>query len=147
MSLSIFMIFEGFRYHADITQRLNLVFHESPGFFPVVIGTVMLLCSLMLLVRSIKGGLVKENIQNLTAGAKGLLNKDMGYALVGIAYMGLYVFVLLPLLGFVISSILFLVGIMLYLKATSLPKIILIAVSVASISFVVVEMVFRVPLP
>ena len=147
IALSIFMIAEGFRYHADIIQRLDLAFHESPGFFPVIIGSLMLVCSILLFFRSIKGGALKENIDNLVKGAKGLINKDMGYALIGIAFMALYIFVLLPFLGFIIASVIFLVGIMIYLKATSIPKIIAIALSIVVVAFVVVEIVFRVPLP
>ena len=147
MALAIFMVIEGFSYHSQITQRLDLAFYESPGFFPVIVGVIMLLCSIMLFVRSIKGGALKENLQKIKAGAKAFANKETLYAIVGIVIMGLYVFLILPLLGFVIGSILFLVGIMLYLKAGHIVKIILVSAVVIGVSYVVVQMVFRAPLP
>lgn len=147
MAISIYMIVEGFRYHADITQRQDLPFYGSPGFFPVVIGGGMLICSILLFIRSIKGGAFKENIQKIAAGAKALANKETLYTIGGIGIMALYVFVALPMLGYVIGSLLFLVGIMLYLKAGHIVKILLVSGAVIGISFFVVQVIFRAPLP
>lgn len=147
MALSVYMIVEGISYHAQITQRLPLAFYESPGIFPVIIGSVMFLCSAMLLVRSLKGGAFKENIQKIIAGAKGLANKDTLFSVVGLAIMALYIFILLPFLGFVIGSVIFMVGLMLYLKSGHIIKIILISTAVVAISYVVVQIIFRAPLP
>lgn len=147
LALSVYMVIEGIRYHQDITRRMALAFYESPGFFPVIVGSVMFVCSLMLLVRSTKGGALGENLQKLKDGASALMNKDMLFACVGIAIMGLYIFIVLPFLGFLLASIIFLVGIMLYLKAGHWAKILLIAISIVGISVAVVSMIFRAPLP
>ena len=149
------MVIEGFTYHSNITQRLDLEFYESPGFFPVIVGSIMFICSAMLFVRSLKGNSVGEIFQRISEGANALMTKQTLYSVVGIAIMGAYVFVLLPVLssllppnlGYVVSTIIFLVGIMLYLKAGSIIKILLVSSCVVGISYVVVQMVFRAPLP
>jgi len=155
IALATFMIFEGFSYHSQITQRLDLAFYESPGFFPVIVGAIMLICSIMLLTRSLKGGALKENIEKIKSGAKAFATKQTLYSLVGIAIMGTYVFLLLPFLssllppgmGFIAASVIFLVGIMLYLKAGHIVKILLVSGLVVGISYIVVQMIFRAPLP
>jgi len=158
--ISIFMIFSGIGYYNELLQRREIPFIESPGLMPVIVGSGLLICSLMLLKRSMEDTSIKEITQNIKDGAKSLANKQTLYTLVGIALMGLYIYVMIPLfssihvlnsilygLPFIIGTIIFLIGIMLYLKATSLFKISIISVTFVIILYIMVRVVFNAPLP
>ena len=160
MGLSVYVIFEGRRYYQAIQARGAIVFHESPGFLPVIIGTAMLVCSILLLVRSIKGGALGENLQKIKTAAVDLVKMPTIHkAIIGCSWMGLYIFVLLRAWGFVTASVIFLVIFMAFLQfeklRSSTKKGIFIlfakytSISVISVGFtyVMFQVIFRVPLP
>ena len=160
LAISIFMIFSGIGYHNQLLQRVNVPFVESPGLLPVIVGSGLLVCSIMLLKRSMENTSIKEIAQKIKEGTKAISNKQTLYTLVGIALLGAYIYIIIPLfsaipgldsiifgLGFLIGTIIFLIGIMLYLKATSLFKISIISIVFVIILYILVRVVFNAPLP
>ena len=117
IALSIYMISESIRFHSVVDARIATPFIRSPGFFPMIIGVGMLLCSLLLLVRSLRGIAFREIIQNIIETAITIVKSPVTFkAVIGCSWMGAYIFVLLPHLGFVSGSILFLVVLMIFLQ-------------------------------
>ncbi len=80
---------------------------ESPGIFPGLMSGVLLVLGLCYAVRSLRrGGRIK--LAALAAGALPLVTApDNRSLLLGILFPALYVFVAIPLIGFYISSALF----------------------------------------
>ena len=160
MALSIYVIISAFGYHGEIQSRGNIVWNQSPGFFPIIVGSALLFCSIILLIRSIKGSGVKAHLQTVGAGAKEFFTSKMTLrAVIGLIWMGLFVFVFLEMLGFVVSSLLYAITLMVYLQAGDifrkpLGKAIVHILILAVIATVVVfatyflfQEIFRAPLP
>ena len=139
MALSVYVIFEGYSYYQAIQVRGVSPFYESPGFFPVIVGSGLLICSVMLLVRSLKGGALAENVAMAASGFKNFVTSDVAWrALLGCAWMGFYVFFLLSWLGFILASFLFLIVLMTFLH---LDKIIGVDVKSVALTFVKIVVV------
>lgn len=158
--LSIYVISESVRFYNEINQRMPTAFHQSPGFFTIIVGVALLICSVLLLIRSVKGGSMPENIRRIKEGSAAFLKSPVfPKASIGCIWMGIYIFLLLPRLGYAVGSIIFLVVIMIFLQFEELreasPKTIALnilkyaVISVLSIgaSVVLFQMVFGVPLP
>ena len=160
IGLSVYVIVEGYKYYQGIQIRGRTPFYESPGFFPIVIGGALLFCSLMMLVRSLKGGMFGENIRNIKEGASTFLKSPMALkAFIGCVWMGLYVYVLLPAFRFRLGSMIFLLGFIFFLQgkemlSSDLKRTVVSIVKIFVISGVTVltthylfQVLFRVPLP
>ena len=160
MALSVYVMAEGYSYYQRIQVRGSTPFYESPGFFPIVIGGALLVCSLMLLARSLKGGALGENIKNIKEGAVVFLKSPTALkAFIGCVWMGLYVYVFLPAFKFRFGSMIFLFGFMLFLQGkkilgsdvktmvVSLVKIISISGISVLVTYQLFQVLFRVPLP
>lgn|GEM_PF-473293 len=132
----------------NITQ-LNV----SPGLLPVILGITLILCSALLCIRSLdRSDGLKDALRHKCADIKGWIDvafHDKGYlfAIGGVAIMALYTFVLLKFLPFWISSILFLVGVMLYLRAGKFWKIALSSCGAVGLVVLLFQVCFQAVLP
>ena len=160
MALSIFVLIESYSYYQTQNERVVVVFHQSAGFFPIVIGSALLICSILLFIRSVRGGAFKENFVKIKEGAIAFLKTTTAFrALVGCIWMGIYVFVLLQRIGFAMGTPVFLVLMMTFLQFQdlkeaglkraiwSIVKYILISVGIVGFTYVLFQVIFRVPLP
>ena len=158
--LSVYVISESIRFYNEINQRMPTPFSQSPGFFTGIIGGALFICSVLLFVRSVKGGAFAENFKKIKEGSSGFLKSPVFLkGLIGCVWMGLYIFLLLPVFGYAVGSVIFLVIMMIFLQNEELrvanPKTIAISiikyvlVSVISVGALVVlfQNVFGVPLP
>ena len=158
--LSVYVIFESFNYYQAINRRIATDFHQSPGFFPMIVGGALLVCSVMLLVKSVKGGAFMENIRNIQAGATSFLKSPVALrSFIGCGWMAVYIFGLLPALSFVLGSFIFLVVMMLFLEAKTLLSVDRKTAIISIIKYMVIsgatvgaisglfQGIFRVPLP
>lgn len=142
--LSIYVIADSIRMYLDAGEKL----YYSPAFLPLILGVGLLLCSGILLGRSFKETGISTTVTQIKESAKQVVRSDtVKKALIGLCIMGVYVFGLLPLLGFVISTLIFMVVMMMFMKVGSLLKIILIAVVLVGVIYVAFQMVFGVMLP
>lgn len=66
---------------------------------------------------------------------------------IGVLIMALYTFVLLSFLPFWLSSLIFMIILMLYLKAESPVKILVISGGAVALIVLLFQVLFRVPLP
>jgi len=131
-----------------INKDVGGVYYDAPGFLPVMLGIALTGCSLLLLVASLKDGGLGARMVELKAWGRGRLHsKDAAISLIGMGIMFVYSFVLFRLVPFWLSSFIFLVGIMAYLKATRLLKGLLISACTVAVIVVFFQVGFRVQLP
>lgn len=114
----------------------------SPGFLPLLLGLALVFCAVLLCLQSLQGETPKKEKallygRQFTAWFSAMCkNKDLYLMIGGVAIMAIYAFVIVELLPFEIASLIFLICLMLFIKATKWWKIIIIsAVSVFLIVF------------
>jgi hypothetical protein len=108
MALAIFI------FYASATMPTPRELIESPGLFPGLMGIILFIFGLSYFIRSIlRGGRIR--LSRLGASAIPFLKaKENKPILLGILFPGVYVFIAIPLIGFYVSSALFML-IMFYL--------------------------------
>jgi len=144
IALGIYVLFAGIGINKDVGG----VYYDGPGFLPIILGVALAGCSLLLLLTSLKDGGFGARMAELRIWGRGIFqSKDTAISLIGMGIMLIYSFVLFKLLPFWISSFIFLVGIMAYLKATRLLKGLLISACTVAVIVVFFQVGFRVQLP
>lgn len=142
--LSVYVLTES----RNIFVKAGKELHLSPALIPTLLGSLLLLLSITLLVESLKDGGVSarcREMKEMFGEVKGDSNTPR--VLIGLAIMALYTFVLLGNLPFWLSTIIFLVLLMKFLGAGSMPKILVVSVCVTGCIILLFEVLFRVPLP
>ena len=123
-------------------------FSISPGFLPTILGALLLILSIILFVNSIKGCGFRSQVSALISWSKQAIHDtDIRLMVIGMLIMGTYAYFLIGLLPYWLSSVLFLVALMAFLKATKLWKIILISILAVGLVIVLFQVVFNVSLP
>lgn len=144
IALGIFTLISGL----GISKDSGGLFYDAPGFLPVILGIVLIGCSVLLLSGSLMEGGLAGRFSELKVWTKEKSrSKDTRIMLIGILIMFIYSFFLFKLLPFWISSFVFLVGIMAYLKATTLLKVLLISACTVAVIVLFFQVGFRVQLP
>lgn len=142
--LSIFIVTESIGINGEVGGPL----FSSPGLLPLFLGTMLMLCSVLLFVRSMKQSGFAGNIDDLKMwlqqNAKSSETRNM---LLGIAILALFTFFLLPRLPFLLASFIFLFVLMKVMNAGSVRKIVLTSVIVSAAVYTLFEIIFKVPLP
>jgi len=156
--LSIYVLFESWSFYTN--QRIPTPFYESPGFFPFILGGALLVCSVVLLIRSVVGGVFLQNFTKLKEGTVTFVKSPTALrATLGILWMGVYIFILLPVLSFLVGTMLFLIVMITALSipsfagadkrkiGISVAKIVAISAVAVFATYGVFGLLFRVPLP
>lgn len=142
--LSLYVIFDSIRMYKDAGEK----FFYSPALMPFILGLGLLICTAMLLGRSLKGAKLSDILAQVKESAVSLIQSEtIRRALGGLVIMGAYVFILLPLLGFVVATLIFLFVMMLYMKVGNIVKVAVISVIVVSAVYLVFNVIFGVLLP
>lgn len=142
--LSIAIIIGSFQIQGQTDAEI----YVSPALMPMILGITLLFCSFLQLAESLKEGGMKARMKEIkiwskeTAGAKSTVN-----ILIGVAIMAVYTFLLLPNLPFAVSSLIFMVVLLGFLKATSPVRIGLLAAGAVAFIVLLFQVLFRVPLP
>lgn len=141
-------------YHKAAERPYNITeFSISPGFLPVILGVALILCSMILLVQSLSGKesykvALKDNLEQFKAWFKpAVTSKDTISMVVGTLIMFVYCFFLIDICHYMIASFVFLVGIMLFLKASKWWKIVLISAGAMGLIYLLFKVAFRAALP
>ncbi|MCR8633425.1 tripartite tricarboxylate transporter TctB family protein [Paenibacillus radicis (ex Xue et al. 2023)] len=142
--LSLFIVWES----NNIRVNAGGPIYSSPGLLPLFIGSMLMLCSILLFFKTLKHVGISGNIRALGAWFPQFIkNKDVLNMLAGIAIIGIFTFILIPRFPFMLSSFIFLVFLMKIMEAGSYRKIILTAASVSIFIYVLFEIGFNVTLP
>ena len=129
----MYVVIEGvgiYRYAAEPPFKIE-TFNISPAFFPVILGGTLIFLSLILFLRSLRGtgGFSAALINTLTVIAAWLTglpkDPDIRNMALGIVIMGIYSYLLIKLLHFPLASLVFLIGLMAFLRAAKIWRIIL----------------------
>jgi hypothetical protein len=123
-------------------------FYASPGFMPMIIGVILFILSVSLLTQSLKGSSAKERFgQAAAALRRGTGSRRFFNSITGLAMFGVYIYVLLRFLPFWLASLILLMAVFIYLKASGIVKCIIIAsLSIGGI-VLLFQIAFRVPMP
>lgn len=122
----------------------------SPALLPVFLGCCLLLCALILLLRSCAGQTSKELIGSILAQTSDWFSaEDSDWKRIcgGILLLGLYIFVFIPVFEFWLSSSLFLLAIFLFLRAAAYWKIFLVTAGSVGGIIILFQKIFNVTLP
>lgn len=128
-------------------------FSISPGFFPVVLGATLILCSILLWIQSLKGkgGLkaaCKDNWGQFCTWFKpAVTSKNTITMTIGAVIMAVYSFLLVGWLPHWLASFIFLVGIMLFLKAAKWWKVLIISAGAVGLVIILFQICFHAALP
>lgn len=142
--ISIFIVWESMH----INQEVGGPIYSSPGLMPLFLGFMMLLCSVLLFIRSVKKVGISGNLRDFKDWfAATMKTGDTTNILMGIGALAVFTFILLPRLPFLLSSFIFLVLLMKILKAGSYLKITIISIIVSVSVFTLFQIIFKVPLP
>lgn len=142
--LSIFSVFEGFRMTKDSGKALAV----SPGLMPIVLGSALALCAVLLFINSIMHVGLKVQLKNSYTWLSQCIKDKLTHNILGgIAILGVYTFLLLEIFPFWLSSIIFLGFILLYLNATTPIKAVAVSLATVAIIVVLFNKIFHVPLP
>jgi hypothetical protein len=144
MALSVIVSIVSYGYYV----KSRKAFYASPGFMPIIICAALFLLGLSLMLQSVKKNSVKEIFRRvLDAAPRGLTSLRFRNSVIGLAFFGIYIYVLLRFLPFWLASAVLLFVCFLFLKASKLFKIVII--SVLSIGGIVLlfQVIFRVPMP
>lgn len=150
VGLGLYTTIEGVRmYRKAARPPYNIEqFSISPGFIPTVLGAMLLILSIVLLAKSIKGTGFRTQLSDLLAWSKQAIHDtDIRLMVIGMVIMAVYSFFLIGLLPYWLSSVLYLIALMAFLRATKVWKIILISFFAVGLVIVLFQVVFNVSLP
>jgi len=123
-------------------------FSISPGMLPTILGSLLLILSVTLCIKSLQGSSLKERIVAFGVWAKGASkNKDMFAMVGGMAIMAIYAFFIVGSLPYWLGSSLFLIALMGFLRASKFYKIILVALIAVGLVILLFQVGFNVSLP
>ncbi|MDR3259501.1 MAG: tripartite tricarboxylate transporter TctB family protein [Fusobacteriaceae bacterium] len=144
IAVSLFILISGYGIHTDSKEHISV----SPGLLPLILGFALLLCSIIQAFRCMKDiGLYKGISQIIDWARARAKEENTKRMLIGTIILGIYTFILLSFLPFWLASIIFMIILMLYLKAASLLKIVIISGTSVGAIVILFQILFRVPLP
>ena len=142
--LSIAILIGSVAIHTRVDEPL----YASPALMPGILGAALLLCSLLLLWQSVRGGGWRTRAAEAGAWIAGVAkHPDTRTTLIGLALMAIYTFVLVPLLPFWIATVLFTTAMLAFLRATRWYWVLLISAATAGGIVLLFETAFNIPLP
>jgi hypothetical protein len=144
IAVSLFILGSGYKIHIDSGEHISV----SPGLLPIILGFALLLCSVIQFFRCTKDvGLFEGIIQIKKWTKERIKEENTKRMFIGTVILGIYTFILLAFLPFWLASIIFMVMLMLYLRATSFFKILIISGTSIGAVVILFQILFRVPLP
>jgi hypothetical protein len=118
-----------FSFYVSASMDTSGEFIESPGIFPGLMSIILIILGVIFFIRSIRqgGGIKFTRLGNsVTAFFKSEENRP---TILGVLFPGVYVFIAIPLIGFYVSSALFM-GIMFYLYVKQWKRWVLFPLSI-----------------
>ena len=143
-AVSIAILILSFGIYRSAEQPL----HTSPALMPGMLGILLLVTAVMLFFQSIKGEGLAARATQAKAWAVAVLREPATRdTVIGIGIMAIYTLVLLKIMPFWASSLIFTIAMLAFLRAASWWKLLLISGSLVGGIVLLFAVVFRVPLP
>lgn len=131
-----------------IHQSVDEPLHASPALMPGLLGAALLLCSLLLFRQSLRGAGVRARLGEAGEWAGRLArHPDTRTTVIGLLMMAIYTFVLLQTLQFWAASLIFIVALLMFLRAARWPWVLVISGATVGGIVVLFSGVFNIPLP
>lgn len=122
--------------------------YKSPALLPLLTSGAMLFVSLILLLKSLSGGGIRARVSETAAWFSRLAKESFTRkTILGIALMAIYVYVLLPLLPFWASSLIFMVALLAFLRAGKWWVIAITSGGLIGAIYLIFSIALRAPLP
>lgn len=144
--VSMFVLQQSYSIYVGAGVPLTI----SPALMPLFLACCLLLCALIMLARTLKQHsadylmrAIRNEIQNWFQSAESDWRRVLG----GLGILGAYIFILIPIFEFWLSTSIFMVAIFLFLKATSLWKVGLITAGTVGGIVMLFHKIFGVNLP
>lgn len=133
------------KYYARPQHGNNLT---SPALTPTILGIALILCAIILLIRSLRGYGMRRMAADIGAAAvRFAKSRLVWFSAIGLVIMGLYIYGLLDLLSFAIASFVFLLVMMGMLRAAKWWQILIISLVTVAAVLVLFQVVFHIRLP
>ncbi|MDC7245701.1 MAG: tripartite tricarboxylate transporter TctB family protein [Sphaerochaetaceae bacterium] len=142
-------IFGIYLTYAGLHMKVFKTFLDGPGFFPFVLGLILLTLGIIMTTVGIRSGgflYLKENVK----GHKMLAfftHEETVRVLILIAMMAVYIFGLIGRMHFSVATCIYLLATMFYLRSTKWWKIIIISVVASIMISFIFQYFFKIPLP
>jgi hypothetical protein len=144
MILSVVMIVDCCRINGEVGGAI----YASPGMLPMLLAIVLLFTAFLLFKRSIRANGIGKNFSDFIGWLSGFVKSTTAREMmIGGLILAIYTFGLAPRLPFWLSTSIFMIGLMLILRAASVVKSVLITVLVVGSLYAVFQSIFHVPLP
>ena len=134
---------------SSLKMKIFNNFLDAPGFFPFILGIVFILLGIMMFFSSLRRNALHEITiilkKSILIGF--ISNPKFHRVFILIIFMMVYIFGLIGRIHFAIASTLYLSVTMIYLKSTSVWKIIIISVVSSVLICIVFRYAFEIPLP
>ncbi len=150
VALGIYTTIEGIRIYIKASKAPYNIdsFAISPGLLPTILGALLLILSLVLMTKSLKNGNFLIRIKQLLTWAReAVFDSDIRMMVGGMVIMGIYAFLLIGLIPYYLSSAVYLASLMLFLRASSFLKTILVAIITIALVILLFQTGFNVSLP
>lgn len=141
---SVYVIWESLNIYKNVGGPM----YSSPGLMTLIVGSMLLLSSLLLFNKTMKNVGFTANVHAFSSWFREFIRaKDTLNMLKGIAILAIFTFFLLPRFPFLLASFIFMFILMKVMGAGSNLKILIISVSVSASVFTLFQIIFKVPLP
>lgn len=144
--VSVFVLQQSAAIYADAAVPLKV----SPALLPAFLGCCLLLCAVIMLIRALSG----QNSADIIAAIAGEIRhwftaaeSDWRRVLGGIFLLGSYIFLLIPIFEFWLSTSIFLILTFSFLRATAWWKAGLITAGAVGGIIMLFQQIFKVNLP
>jgi len=151
-SAVLLLMFTGFLFHQSllIHEDAKVSWAVSPALLPMFLASCLFICCMILLLRSQRGQNLAVLTTSVGANVKSWFcsnTSDWKRIVGGVVLLGVYIFALIPLFEFWLSSSLFLITLFFFLRAASVGKIALVTVAAVGGIIVLFNKIFNVTLP
>jgi len=145
--LSIYILIESLRMPVTgLKGTVEQEFYIAPGFLPAIIAVILMIMGLFILINGLRSGgkISKKDIINIIQVIK---SENFVKSVIMVALIIIYTFILIGRLPFFWATFIFLTISMLFLRATSWWRIILISAVASLIITYSFGTLARIPLP
>ncbi|GHU36194.1 hypothetical protein AGMMS50256_32450 [Betaproteobacteria bacterium] len=148
----IYVLYEGFGiYQYAANPPFNIkIFVISPAFLPIILGTILILLSVLMFFESLRGegNSLKKQRKDFAEWIKTIPgNPDIRKMTIGSAFMGIYVFFMMANLPFWIATLIFLFCMFIFLRVGKVWKIALIDLGTVGAIVLLFQVIFQTSLP
>lgn len=132
----------------QIYFKAGLKMHESPALTPLMVSVALLVASLILCGQTLRHGGLRVRLAEAGQWFADVARKPYTRpTIIGLALMGIYVFVLMPRMPFWASSFIFMVAMLFFLRALRWWAILLTSAALVGAVFYLFQVLLRAPLP